>query len=401
MGPKILTVDDSKTIRLIVARAFKKFACDIYEAADGVEGLTVAQREQPDIIILDLTMPVMDGVEMLTKLKSDPTLRSIPVVMLTAESGRENVLRIAKLGVRDYLIKPFKEELIVERVGRIIDLKAKNELITRSKRFDDPLQILVVDDKPAIIEQVQAALTGTPWTVQGVSQPGQAVDACAQTLPDILLVSLSLPDNAAFILFQMFRANVRTKGIPILALSVKTAVDEQARAQQLGFCGVITKPIDLQDVQLKITRGLNLDTSHKYFQTQDGILVLRLPATFGTVVASEVTVHLRHKVSEAVDAGLNRLVIDMSRLATADMTLIKLVISVLEICRELEIACNLIGSEAVSSECKNYEETKDWQFTNSFEEAVAAFECRTAPVTGAEPATVATDAYATQNSDRG
>src|SRR5664279_4425911 len=120
MGPKILTVDDSKTIRMIVARAFKTFACEIFEAADGVEGLTMAQRERPDIIILDLTMPIMDGVEMLTKLKADTELRSIPVVMLTAESGRENVLRIAKLGVRDYLIKPFKEELIVDRVGRII-----------------------------------------------------------------------------------------------------------------------------------------------------------------------------------------------------------------------------------------------------------------------------------------
>jgi len=123
MRPKILTVDDSKTIRLIVARAFENFACEIFEAADGLDGLAVAQRERPDIIILDLTMPVMDGVEMLTKLKADPALRGIPVVMLTAESGPENVLRIARLGVRDYLVKPFKEEIIVERVGRVIDLK--------------------------------------------------------------------------------------------------------------------------------------------------------------------------------------------------------------------------------------------------------------------------------------
>src|ERR1035437_1995228 len=299
MGPKILTVDDSKTIRLIVARAFKSFACEIFEAADGVEGLTAAQRERPDIIILDLTMPIMDGVEMLTKLKADPELRSIPVVMLTAESGRENVLRIAKLGVRDYLIKPFKEESIVERVGRIIALKAKSERITRAKRFDDPLQVLVVDDKPAIIEQIQAALSSTPWKVQGVAQPGQAVDSCSQVLPDIALVSLSLPEGAGFILFQMLRANVRTKGIPIVALSVKTANDEQAPAQQLGFNGVVTKPIDFCDVQLMITRALNLDTSHKYFAFRDGVLVLMLPAIFSQAVANDITTHLRHKVGSS------------------------------------------------------------------------------------------------------
>jgi two-component system cell cycle response regulator len=294
MGPKILTVDDSKTIRMIVARAFKTFACEIFEAADGVEGLTAAHRERPDIIILDLTMPIMDGVEMLTKLKADAELRSIPVVMLTAEAGRDNVLRIAKLGVRDYLIKPFKEELIVERVGRIIDLKAKSELTARAKRFDDPLQVLVVDDKPAIIEQIQAALSETPWKVQGVSQPGQAVDSCSQVLPDIILVSLSLPEGAGFNLAQMFRANMRTKSIPIVALSVKTASDEQARAQQLGFNGVITKPIDFDDVRLKITRALSLDTSLKYFQSRDGLLVVMLPANFSQAVAYDITTHLRH-----------------------------------------------------------------------------------------------------------
>ena len=106
MGPKILTIDDSKTIRLIIGKAFKSFDCEVLEAANGVEGLAVAAKEKPDIIILDLTMPIMDGYETLTKLKSDPDLKSIPVVMLTAESGRENVLRIAKQGVRDYLVKP-------------------------------------------------------------------------------------------------------------------------------------------------------------------------------------------------------------------------------------------------------------------------------------------------------
>src|SRR6476469_7493602 len=106
MKPKILTVDDSKTIRLIVAKAFKPFDCEVFEAGNGVEGLAVAAREYPDLIILDLTMPIMDGVEMLSRLKSDPSLKPIPVVMLTAEAGRDNVLRIAKMGVRDYLVKP-------------------------------------------------------------------------------------------------------------------------------------------------------------------------------------------------------------------------------------------------------------------------------------------------------
>jgi len=125
MATKILSVDDSRTIRMIVGRTFKPYNCQIVEAGNGEEGLAAAAREQPDLIILDVTMPVMDGVTMLGKLKEDPALKTIPVIMLTAESGRENVLQIAKLGVRDYLVKPFKEEQLIEKASRIVTLQKK------------------------------------------------------------------------------------------------------------------------------------------------------------------------------------------------------------------------------------------------------------------------------------
>ena len=125
MAAKVLSVDDSRTIRLIVGRAFKPYECEMFEACNGEEGLAAAAREKPDLIILDVTMPIMDGVTMLTKLKEDEALKAIPVIMLTAESGRENVLHIAKLGVRDYLVKPFKEDQLIEKAGRVISLQKK------------------------------------------------------------------------------------------------------------------------------------------------------------------------------------------------------------------------------------------------------------------------------------
>jgi two-component system cell cycle response regulator len=125
MSAKILSVDDSRTIRLIVGKAFKPYECTVFEAGNGEEGLAAAAREKPDLIVLDVTMPIMDGVTMLTKLKEDETLKGIPVIMLTAESGRENVLHIAKLGVRDYLVKPFKEDQLIEKASRVISLQKK------------------------------------------------------------------------------------------------------------------------------------------------------------------------------------------------------------------------------------------------------------------------------------
>jgi two-component system cell cycle response regulator len=125
MALKVLSVDDSRTIRLIVGKSFRPYDVQVCEAANGEEGLAAAAREKPDLIILDVTMPVMDGVTMLSKLKEDPALKTIPVIMLTAESGRDNVLQIAKLGVRDYLVKPFKDTQLIEKAGRIISLQKK------------------------------------------------------------------------------------------------------------------------------------------------------------------------------------------------------------------------------------------------------------------------------------
>lgn len=132
MTPKILSVDDSKTIRLVLARLFRAFACEWREAANGEEGLAVALRERPDLIILDYNMPVMDGLTMLRKLREDPALKHTAVIMLTADSGLENLPVVARLGVRDYLTKPFREEELLAKAGRVIPLTPRGVSVAGS-----------------------------------------------------------------------------------------------------------------------------------------------------------------------------------------------------------------------------------------------------------------------------
>jgi DNA-binding response OmpR family regulator len=127
MALKVLTVDDSKTIRMIVKKAFQTYNCEITEAENGAEGLAAAAKIKPGLIILDITMPVMNGVEMLERLKGDADLKNIPVIMLTAESGKDNVMNIIKKGIKDYMVKPFKGEDLIERVRKIMPLEPKAE----------------------------------------------------------------------------------------------------------------------------------------------------------------------------------------------------------------------------------------------------------------------------------
>lgn len=100
--------------------------------------------------------------------------------------------------------------------------------------------------------------------------------------------------------------------------------------------------------------------------------MLFLPANFDQPAADDLSARLRQKVREAVNAGLDGLVLDLSQLKAADMTLIKLGLQVTQLCAELGIRSGLVGSEALCLECSHYEETKDWRFSGSFEQAAAA-----------------------------
>jgi CheY-like chemotaxis protein len=138
MSYKILTVDDSRTIRMIVKKAFKPYDCEMVEAENGMEGLTAAAKEKPDLIVLDITMPVMSGIEMLGKLMEQTDLQHIPVIMLTAESGKDNVMQIVKMGVKDYIVKPFKGEQLIERAGAILNLKLRLDAAVSRDAGDAP-----------------------------------------------------------------------------------------------------------------------------------------------------------------------------------------------------------------------------------------------------------------------
>lgn len=372
MSVKILTVDDSKTIRLIVAKAFKQYDCTVLEADNGVVGLAVAGREKPDLILLDYTMPVMDGFEVLARLRSDPDLKSTPVIMLTAEAGRDTVVKIAKLGVRDYLIKPFKEDLLIERVKRVVSLKLKSEAVDRPKRFDDPIHLLVLDDKPAIVELIRAGIADTPWRVSSSSQANEAMDACKRGGIDVVLASLSLPNDAAYVFLQNLRGYANIAALPVFGMAVRTATADQARAQGAGFTGVITKPIDPNELKTKLSKALKLETSYKYFHPQVGALVLALPKDISPGVIHEVSTHLSAQLTATVDAGSDKLVIDLSHIEKATLPMIELVLSAIEMCAALSLRSALVGTAKLKADCRSYEETNTWVFAQTVEEALTA-----------------------------
>jgi two-component system, chemotaxis family, chemotaxis protein CheY len=122
MRPTILAVEDSKGLRLLIEKALGAFDCDVHEASNGYNAFFAIERARPDLILLDVSMPVMDGVETLARLKAAPELAAIPVIMLASPANHAVMGRLAELGASGTLMKPFTAAALVEKVRHVLPL---------------------------------------------------------------------------------------------------------------------------------------------------------------------------------------------------------------------------------------------------------------------------------------
>jgi adenylate cyclase len=122
--PKILIVDDEPFNLDYLEQELEDLPYDIITARDGREALNRVKRERPDLILLDIMMPVMDGFSVLAQLKADPALRDIPVIVISAMNDLESVIRGIKQGAEDYLPKPFEPTLLHARIAASLEKKS-------------------------------------------------------------------------------------------------------------------------------------------------------------------------------------------------------------------------------------------------------------------------------------
>ena len=116
---KVLIVDDSETIREQVARALEGAGFAVVEASDGLDGLERAATNDIAMVILDVNMPRLGGLDMLDRLKADPKTADLPVLILTTEAQQTMIERAKKAGARGWIIKPVKMDLLVSAVAKL------------------------------------------------------------------------------------------------------------------------------------------------------------------------------------------------------------------------------------------------------------------------------------------
>src|SRR5437764_2613603 len=124
---RALIVDDSSVMRKIVERSLRQAGLDlaeVLEAANGAEGLAVLGEHVVDLILCDINMPVMDGIEFVRSLRSVPNAKGVPVVMITTEGSESHVVQALSAGATGYIRKPFTYEQVKEHVVPVLGVRA-------------------------------------------------------------------------------------------------------------------------------------------------------------------------------------------------------------------------------------------------------------------------------------
>ena len=121
----VLVVDDSITVRRVTQRLLERHSMKVMTAKDGVDALSILQDHMPDIILLDIEMPRMDGYELATQVRADARLADIPIVMITSRVGEKHRARAIEIGVNDYLGKPYQENQLLDAIEPLVEARRR------------------------------------------------------------------------------------------------------------------------------------------------------------------------------------------------------------------------------------------------------------------------------------
>ena len=120
MSEKILVVDDEPDIRRIVSFLLKNWGFEVMTAENGIEGLNIIENEKPDLVLLDVSMPKMNGFQTLEQIRNKPEFKNLPIIMLTANSDTDIIDTAVSYGIHDYITKPFEPYELQERIDTVM-----------------------------------------------------------------------------------------------------------------------------------------------------------------------------------------------------------------------------------------------------------------------------------------
>jgi two-component system cell cycle response regulator len=270
MPARVLVVDDlAPNVKLLSAKLQAEYF-DVVAAASGPEALEKIARSAPDLILLDVMMPGMDGFEVCRRLKADPATTHIPIVMVTALSDTENRVRGLEAGADDFLTKPVNDIALFARVRSLIRLKLTSDQWRLRERTShkfamieddrpilaepaDHARVLLVEDGRSVVDRIVSALSqDSDRLVVAANAAAALAGIDDQPGYDLIMISLLLATEDGLRLCSQLRSRESTRQIPILLLADEQEMPRIAKGLELGANDYILRPIDRNELLARV-----------------------------------------------------------------------------------------------------------------------------------------------------
>ncbi len=261
---RILAVDDSRAIRAIVAKKVQEMGFEVGEAGDGEEGLARLAALHYDLVILDVTMPNLDGPAMLRRMRESGD--KTPVLMLTSESKRSIMVDVMKLGIEDYILKPFKPEELTVKIEKIVGpsvpVVAPPPLFLEAPaQLKPPVDVLVIDDMENVHKRLRGVLP-SHLSMHGTTSAEGALSLAGERPYGVIFLDTEIPDVKCVALMQQLRQLQPHAALLALSLRSSTGTDKQSDVD--GFDGCVTKPFAQPQIDEIVARFFARDNEVRH-----------------------------------------------------------------------------------------------------------------------------------------
>jgi PAS domain S-box-containing protein len=242
--PTILIVDDNPANLKVARIALEGEGFAIRIATDGHAALDAIAAARPDLILMDIQLPGIDGLELTRRLKADPATRDVPIIAVTAYAMKGDREKALAAGCDGYLAKPIDPIELPDIIRGLLASPAPPAAPAAPSATTTAATILLVEDNPATRKSLRLSLESEGHVVVEAADARTAMALAGDRPPDLVLQDLCLPDLDGIELVHRLRAQPQLADVPILCITGFLTRFDEARATQGGFTGLLVKPID-------------------------------------------------------------------------------------------------------------------------------------------------------------